>query len=339
MTSKRNYNGYDEFEEYRTYLRAMRSSSIEDASNDIANSVEELKNTASYQVDATRNGESQPIIVTRKSTNKCNVTLSRGDEMYIGDLIYVFDEYWLCMELYVDEYGIGYAELWMCNQIFNFQNFNGEIISKYAIIDDGSYSKASDTKSIVVTDNAYTCYISLDDESASLYVDKRMAIGKILNSKGEEALEVGKIGWIDARTLNFGEGSHLMQLRLRGDVFNPETDDIDLLICDYVTESDDSVHDPVGCLSIDGRASIKIGTTRTYRVVAVSNDGSENEIDSVEWEVLATDNIKVTPDGCACNIEVPLSDDLIGEIIKLTCRDLSGNYSDGNKTVVVMSVG
>ena len=233
-------NNYDEFDKYREYLRASSETAIEQGKQEIVDTiVDGIMDSAGYQFDATVNGESQQIVALRKITNLCKVTVLPGDNMYIGDLVYVFNEYWICMEVYVDEYGIRYAEIWMCNQIFNYQDHDLNIIHKYAIVDDGTYSKTSDTKSIVITDNMYTCYISLDEESRALYVDKRLALGKLLNSKGEEILEVGKIGWIDITSKNYGYGSHLMQFRLRNDVYNQESDDIGKLICNYIQPQED----------------------------------------------------------------------------------------------------
>lgn len=329
---------YDEFDNYREYLRAKHSTAQQEVNQTVADTLQELKDSAAYQSDALRNGESQPIIATRKATNKCKVTVLPGDNMYIGDLIYVFKEYWLCMEVYVDEYGVRYAEIWMCNQIFNYQDHSRTVIHKYAIIDDGSYSKGSDTRAIAITDNSYTCYISLDNESTALYVDKRLAVDTILNSQGEKILEVGKISWIDIKSKNYGEGSHLMQFKLRNDVYNPETDRLDNKICDYVDASSQP-ESTEGYIAISGRASIRLGTTRQYVASAVTTDGSSAEVEDAKWTVVANSKISHTASGNACSITVPLDDSLVGEEIILKCESESGTYEPGNMEVVVMSIG
>ena len=308
-----------------------------------------LQESPAYQDDALRNGQSQPLIATREKTNKCKITVLPGDEMNIGDLIYVFGEYWLCMEIYMDEYGIKYGEIWMCNEVFHYQDHDLNVIDKYAIIDDGSYSKNGD-KAIPVTGNYYTCYISMDEESAALYVDKRLAIDVVFDSKGNEILDVGKIAWLDTRSRNFGEGSHLLMFGLSDDVFNVERDNLDLRICDYRVKAEDEEQEPetpdppedtAGELTIAGKATIRIGTGRTYKVSTILDDGNSGDApDSVVWSTSGMASvILVESRGDECIVSVPLDDGLIGESVTLICTDTSGKYREASKNVGVISIG
>lgn len=331
---------YDEFEQYRKYLRSQQEDNVEEDKQSVVDAInQELRYSPAYQPGAKRNGNSQPIVAIRKDTNKCKVTVLPGDEMYIGDLIEVFGEHWLCMEMYEDEYGIRYGEIWMCNHIFFYQDHSLAIINKYAIVDDGSYSKSGD-KAIVVTDNTYTCYVSIDAYSTSLYVDKRLALDVILNAKGETILEVGKIAWIDITSKNYGKGSHLMQFRLKNDVYNPETDNLQLKICDYKAPSgDDQSESNKKYLIIKGRETIRIGTSRKYSVTGVDEFGNDCAVDDVVWGVSAPNGVSFSANGNECQISVDVDDKLVGEIIKITCSCLSKEFDDGNKEVAVMSIG
>ena len=53
---------------------------------------DDLESSSAYQSDALVNGEPQPMVATRKSTKKCQVTLSPDGNIHIGDLVYVFNE-------------------------------------------------------------------------------------------------------------------------------------------------------------------------------------------------------------------------------------------------------
>lgn len=330
----------DGFNLYRYWLSLDKETGAEEEKAAVQDTfTTTIQESAAYQRDALRNGRSQPIVAIRADTKKCKITVIPGDEMYIGDLIYVFNEYWLCMELYTDEYGLTYGEAWMCNQVFKYQNHALNCISKYAIIDDGSYSKGSD-KAIPVTDNSFTCYMSLDEESAALYVDKRLAFDVVLDSKGEEILEVGKIVWIDTKSKNFGKGSHLLAFGTKDDVYNKESDNLPLLICDYKeADASNEVVAASGYLSIVGRNSLRIGTSRTYSVVAVEENGKTVDPTNVQWSIDAASGISIEPNGNKCVIQVPLEEDLVGGIIKIGCVDSSGNYQAGNIEVAVISIG
>lgn len=223
----------DELELYRRWLACgLEQEKCQEQSYVQESFAETIQQSPAYQEDAEVNGEPQPIVATRKDTNKCDVTVIPGDRLYIGDLVKVFNEYWICVEMYVDEFGMYYGELWMCNHIFCYQDFELNIIHKYAILDDGSYSNGND-KAIKVTDNSFNCYVSLDDESRALYIDKRLGISVIYDKNGKEILEAGKIKWIDIKSRNFGEGSHLMVFGINEDPYKPDSDNIAELICDY----------------------------------------------------------------------------------------------------------
>ena len=346
----------DDFTLYRHWLgcgleaqKRQESCAVQDSFQDT------IKQSSAYHEDALVNGEKQPIVATRTDTKKCQVTVVPGDDLHIGDLVHVFKEDWLCVELYVDEFGMKYGELWMCNQVFRYQDHDLNIIEKPAILDDGSYSNGND-KAIKVTDNSFVCYVSLDDESKSLYVDKRLAICTIYDAQGKEILEVGKIKWIDPKSRNFGEGSHLMLFGINDDAFSPEHDSIAEMICDYQgvgdddtldetednTETEDLVDDqPVtkGYLEIEGRKTMRVGSGRTYAVMAVSTKTGEtiDAPDDIVWSVSCSlPGVTIQPNGIKCEVRIAENYDLIGSSFMLSCEAASGEYSGAQMEIGVM---
>lgn len=333
----------DELTVYRLWMRKSKEAAKRQAAQFVRDSfTESMQNTPSYQDDASVNGQSCPMLATRKGTKKCKFTLAPGEDIHIGDLIEVFNEHWLCIELYIDEYGMKNGELWMCNQIFRYQNHDLNTIEKYAILDDGSYTSGTD-KPLLVTDNSFNCYISLDDESRALFVDKRLAIGVVYNSVGEPILEVGKIKWIDAKSRNFGEGSHLMLFGINDDAYNPATDNLDELICDYRAKEDGDVpgNEPTpeedGVFAIEGRGVMRIGSGRTYELKTLNANGDtvDNPIE-VEWSIEPEIvGISITPKDDCCLVTIKEDDDLSGETFVLHCKAIAGNYHEGEITVEV----
>ncbi len=333
----------DELASYRRWLRCSRNIEKAQEKQDLQDSIEEsLKDSQGFQTDALVNGVPKPLVATRDETDKCSVTMIPGDTIYIGDLVYVFKEYWICVEMYVDEYGMRYAELWMCNQIFHYQDHNLNTIAKYAILDDGSYSKGTD-RALSVPENSFVCYISLDDESRALYIDKRLSISVIYDSNGKPVLEVGKITWIDIKSRNFGEGSHLMLFGVKDDPFHPGDDDIEKMICDYKPKEEEPSKeeeepDVIGYLSIVGRKSMRIGSGRVYSLAAVSYNGENIEItDPVEWSLEgAPKGVVIEPSGTSCKVSVAEDDDLSGSDFSLKCVSPSGKYTEAIFNVEVV---
>lgn len=331
---------------YRLWLKSgLESNKNEDRSFVQQSFADTIMNSPAYQSGALVNGESHPLAANRTETKKCSVTIMPEDNLYIGDLVEVFGEHWICMELYIDEYGMKYGELWLCNQIFTYQDHNLNIIKKYAILDDGSYSGNTD-KILRVSDNSYTCYISLDEETKALYIDKRLAISKIYNAAGVEILEVGKIQWIDVKSRNFGEGSHLMLFGVNEDAYSKEADSIENMICDYqeVEISDEPIESPVeeeysGYLAINGRTSLRIGSGRTYTVNAILLESGESITPphGVKWSVESENSqITIVPNGASCRVFVSETDDLIGLSFTLVCECLENKFSAAKQIVEVV---
>lgn len=336
----------DGFSSYKYWLSHNRKCDVENDKSFVRDSFEStIMQSVAYQHDALRNGIPQPIVATRKDTNKCKVIVLPDNEMFIGDLIQVFNEYWLCMKLYTDEYGMTCGELWLCNQTFRFQGRSHEIIEKHAIIDSGAYSKGGD-KALPIANNSFTCYMSIDEESLLMYVDKRLAIDTIYNANGEQILDVGKIIWLDTKSKNFGAGSHLLAFGLGSDVYNKDKDNLELEICDFYSESIEAkeTEPPVeqkDRLVISGKDTIRIGTGRTYKASVIDSKGnSKNASASIKWLVDASDcDISLNADGTSCKVSVGLKDSLIGTNFCLRCIDLCEDCLSGEKNIGVTSIG
>lgn len=331
----------ENFELYQEWLRAGLQADIDHTKDFAAESfADTIQNSTAFQKDATVNGELFPMAATRTEMKKCSISLVPGTTMNLGDEIHVFNEDWLCMDLYTDELGLTRGEIWMCNQVFKYQDRAGNIIKKIAIMDDGSYSKG-DEKSIPVTDNYFVCYMSLDEQSRILHVDKRLTVDTILDAYGNEILEVGKIVWFDAKSKNFGQGSHLLAFGLGDDVYSKERDSVELEICDYRQTLTTPDTPSTGYLGIEGRDTIKMGTARTYTLSAVDEDGSTNlDFKTGEWKC---DNLPkgvgIDAQGTTCRVTIPLDENLVGTQFTLVGTDTSGVYKGAQKTVEVIPIG
>lgn len=330
----------DEIVLYKQLLACRRKSDKKQVIDQVLDTFEnEIMQSPAYQENSEVNGIQQPIVATRKDTAKCNVTVLPGSSLYIGDLVKVFDEYWICMSQYIDEYGMQYGELWMCNQIFTYQDRELNIIKKYAILDDGSYSNGAD-KAIMVTGNKFNCYISLDDESRALYIDKRLAVSVIKDVDGEDVLEVGKIKWIDIKSKNFGYGSHLMVFGINEDAYSAEYDNISKMICDYKKKPEDTEIMPpeeekLGKLIIIGKPSMRIGSTRTYNVKIETDE--DNIIADTTWRIEDENNkITIFSEGLSCKVNVPENSDLIGSSFILKCKGVRNNFIEAEFKVEVV---
>lgn len=291
-----------------------------------------------YQAEACVDGTTTPIIASRKSTIECEIKAAPDTDIHIGDMVDCFGETWIVVELYVDKVGIINGVMWLCNDIIRFQNRSTAVISRHCVVDDGSYSKRTDSDAFTMT-NTYQLYITIDEATRKLYIDKRLAFGKIFSANGEEILEVYKVIGMDVKSKNFGEGSHLMVLTLQRDVYDAHADSIADNICDIFTTNDENTPAPTGSCFIVGRDVLRIGVKRTY--VAKFTDANGAEVDTAEavWQISAPQQIKWSVDGNSLTVETPLDENVVGEVIIISVTDSEGLFGAYEKKAQVVTVG
>ena len=292
-----------------------------------------------YQAEARVDGTTTPIIASRKSTIHCDIKAAPETDIHIGDMVECFGETWIVVELYVDKVGIINGVMWLCNDIIRFQNRSIAVISRYCVVDDGTYSKKSTDPDAYVMNNTYSIYLTIDEATRKLYVDKRLAFGKIYSASGDEILEVYKVIGMDIKSKNFGEGSHLMVLTVQRDVYDAHADSLEDNLCDVFTTNDEHTPAVTGSCSVVGRDVVRLGVTRTY--VAKFTDVDGNEVNGVTaiWNIEAPSSVKCSVNGNEVIVEVPLDEKLVGEIITIHVKDSEARFGAYEKKAQVITVG
>lgn len=333
-----------------------------------------------YQADAIIEGITTPIVASRRTTIECDVKAPPGTNLHIGDLVECLGEKWIVVELFADKVGIINAKMWVCNDILRFQNrkeavrsedshqenqlnWRGDIrntklgqrqfntpkkwnrmenvITRYCVIDDGSYSRTNTDPVAYVPVNTYKLYVSMDSDTIQMYIDKRLSFGRIYDQTGNKVLEVYKITGIDLKSKNFGEGSHLMVLTLQRDVYNEATDDFANMLCDYYVSQNDIPHPTRnGSCVIVGKDTIRIGTSKKYTASFVNENEEYVSGIAPVWTISVPDGVtqEVSADGVV-TIGVPFMESLIGSEIIISVTDSDGIYGSFEKKVGVITVG
>lgn len=329
-----------DWELYKKYLglsddETERDSNIADA---IGGFVDGIVNDPAYQADATVNGENIPIVAERKSAMVCDIKAVPGSDVHIGDIVGVYDEDWIVVELYVDKVGIINGTIWMCNNIIKFQNHSHTVHTRLCCVDNGVYYMKSTDPKVYLLSNTYKLYLSLDEESKKLFVDKRLGLGKIYSAYGEEILEVYKICGIDIKSKNFGEGSHLMVLTLQRHVYNPETDSINDNLCDVFVDRSEEESEPTleGSCYISGTEVIRIGVSRKYAPVFYEPNSSISNDPLPRWNIVAPDGITYSTVNGEVIINVPMKEKYIGSEVEINLSDEDGKYGSFCKKVQVV---
>lgn len=308
----------------------------------LASFLEGIVDDPAYQAHTKINGVETPLVVTRKNPKECVIKAFPDTNLFIGDMVECFDEQWLVVEIYTDKIGLLNGKMWLCNFALKFQNFSSTIHTRYCVVDDGSYSKMSSNLKVETQNNTYDVYITMDDKTYFLYVDKRLSLGNIINSSNELIMEVYEVIGIDRVSNNHGAGSHLMVMKLQRGVYNPEVDDIENGICDkFVENEDEESEGTVGQAIIQGRNTLRVGTTTKYTAVFV--DSNNEAIPNVEevWTVTIPTGSTVTYRiiDHAVHLIAPLKESNVGTTITITLKDAGGLYGEYIKKVQVIPLG
>jgi len=312
-------------------------------------------NSSALHTDAKINNVEQPILAVRTKAKECKLTARIGDEFCSGDLVEVFSEKWLILETYRDECDILYGKAILCNHLFRFQiGNNPTIIERYGVIDDGSYLSDSN-KQIPLETGYYRIYLPLDDYTSKIHIGKRFAIGTNYDKKGNEILSVIKVSWIDKKSYNIGQGSHLLVLRAEQDQYDRNRDNLSLSICDFIEsdtpeapEEPEIPDDPetpeeptiaTRCYIV-GKDEIRLGTSRDYEIVVKDDDGNQIDLTgkTFEWQYneIAGITYLVSDDTTRLTISVPMTASLSGEVITIVVTDAAHGFVVGTKDVEVV---
>ena len=200
----------------------------------------ELMESVNLEPDATRNGVRQRFVVTpREEAYKYKVIAFPDEELVPGDLLEFRGRKWMVTD--VPSVGVFQKTgiVWECNHKFRFQNFNSQIIERWGVLDSGNYT--TDIKTglqVAVTDNQYKMYMQYDDDTAKIFVDKRFAVGRVVDQHGRPLLDVRQVTSVDSVSRSYG-GGHLLILRAKSDAYNPATDNYDEMVCNYISPGTD----------------------------------------------------------------------------------------------------
>ena len=295
----------------------------------------QVKGNPGYTEDALRNGKAQPVLVTKTDFfYKATITAFPGDEIYAGDIFDFYGKKWIVTETkstnVIQKVGVA----WQCNHKFRFQNFTEDIHEAWGVLDDGVYSTTRTSDSTIMTmDMQYKIFLPENEFTNLIYEDQRIATDRWIDKNGNKTLMTYAITGRNRVTDNYDDGDHLLILNARQTSYEPEKDNYDEMICDYI--SSDNRSELPNCV-IEGRNYIRVGSRRTYKVGS-AHCGDENLPLNIRpvWRLESAPGIEMNEVGSTVVIDVP--DDLSyqGEIIRLTLADENGKYAPGSLEIEV----
>lgn len=269
-------------------------------------------NTLSYQ-DVLINDVARNLTIDSGTmANKKNISSKCGESFNVGDIVQWCDTKWMIMKADVNDEIYVRGQMQECNYRLRFQNKDKEIVEYDCIIESASqYNSGEEAyKTITIGYNQNLIYIPLNEDTLYFKSEDRFFIDN--NKVSPKAYRATRV---DTVTTTFN-GVGYITILVTEDQYNPETDNIELFICDY-KEPNPKTDDIV--ITYRNDASVNCGGS--YKTFTANRDVTWNidclpEILSFIRTEISSNKIKIK---CLNNIS------LIGTTINLTCVDGDGN--------------
>ena len=308
--------------------------------------LEAMVNNPDYHPDAKRNGVQQGMMFTRSGEqHSYNVICRPGDVLFAGDIVDAFGQKWIVMEARADDTTHVTGVMRQCNKLMRFQCFGTTVYERWVYIDVSGYSSAFNSDSqLQKGEEQVAIYMSYDAATAQIYVDQRLPSHIGYDEFGNRILNAFRVTGPDPVSESFNPGDHLLVLKAVRDLYHSDTDNLELEICDYrssARQPTQSERPKPGDAHIEGRTSLRIGTSRLY--TATFLDAATREpVANVQplWTLSAPSGITVG-DPTANPVTVIVANDasLIGEQFSLKVVDTDGVYSSAVIEVEVRGIG
>lgn len=206
-----------------------------------------------------------------------------------------------------------------CNYTLKWQDESGEIYYYPSYTADATQYNTGVENASTVVRTGYVqlmSWISLDDVTVELQRDKRMFID--YSKKHPDTYVITSMSKVP---YSYNE-MRMMRITFTECEYNPDTDRIDLMLCDYIEPA------PISDIKYSGEPNIRIGSKKTFTV--------DNE--NPTFEIVATPDvlskITLTQTGGKCVIKCDNDESVIGSTIKLKAA-----YSGVTKELLITIKG
>lgn len=263
------------------------------------------------------NGLDQLLIIDDGTLPYYKNVKSLPDEYFeAGNYIEWADSMWLMVSCDWDKEVYTYGKMQQCNYVLKWQTKSADIIERWSVVLSASkYNNGEKYNNIIVVgSNQLMVYLPLDAETLKLRANKRLMVD--FNTDLPKCYDVTRV---DTVTMSYDgiaepayDGKGCILLVLTETELNPDVDNIELMICDYVNPND--VPQPTSPILITYSDSpeIRIGGRKTLNAEAES-DVIFSLVSSAMWE----GKITLTQTGNKCLIKCANDSAMVGSSFKV----------------------
>lgn len=295
-----------------------------------------------YNASLTKSREIQCVIQgntadTQLKSMERNILAPIGT-LHAGNYIYFEDGFWIVDGRPGNNKSYEKATLKVCQYKLKWQSEDGTVIERWANLTSASKYDVGEggNNTIILSSNNYTLLIP-HDEAGQTIEGKRVFIDTSNNPK-----KVFKITRNDDPLFLYGNHGGVLSLIADKTEFDPNKDNPELSICDYIDPSSPLTPTPTApdemtdlSAVISGNTNLRNGYSRTYTVTFTNKNGTAIDCKEVDyhWNLISDFDVKQTINNNQITLSVD-DENLIGDSFLLQIIIDSIVISETNLNIV-----
>lgn len=261
-------------------------------------------------------------IISSTVTNQKIFHTVPGEDFTIGSIMEWSNSHWLITERDADDEITVRGKIQICQKEIKWQDdLTGDIVARWATVEKPYYSNLKENNYIAYSTREFRIQMPFDEYSSRLNIDKRLMLEIVNNEpKTYRITSVDQMtGRIDYNNAQIG----FLSFNVEQDLYNPETDNEELMICDYfIPKKQDDGENLV--ITFNGSNQINSGGLgKTFYAELGEFDTSETQ-----WELILEQDVNSvnfenglkTKTGSKCKVICENNDSLIGTTIELKAK-------------------
>ena len=271
------------------------------------------------------NGVEQLLVIDEGTLPYYKNVKSLPDESFeAGNLVEWDDSMWLIVSCDWDKEVYTNGKMQQCGYVLKWQNESLETIERWSVILSASkYNNGEKYNNVIVVgSNQLMVYLPLDSETLKLRANKRLMVD--FNTEAPKCYDLTRV---DTVTMSYDgvaeptyNGKGCILLILTETEFNPDVDNVELMLCDYIDPN--SIPQPTSpiLISYSGSPEIRIGGRKTLKA-ETENNVVFSLVNSAIWD----GKITLTQTGNKCVVKCDNDSAMVGSSFKVVAT--YGNQS------------
>lgn len=234
------------------------------------------------------------IVSTQVMTTK-TIEAMPGEDFSVGSIVLWNKSHWLITKRDADSDIAVRGTIEQCNRSIRWQNPQTlQIHDRWCVVDNPYSNSLNTTATLAESQRQFKIKMPYDEETSLLDLDKRFMLEMI----GDKP-KVYKITSVDNMTERYdydGKYSGFLVVNVEQDVYNKDTDNKDLMICDYkIVPEVLPPQGPIGCsIKFNGDPEVRIGGLEKKFVAFFFDEASGDPILDIvpDWNVSCAKEIE-----------------------------------------------